>query len=75
MTDQIFYCIVDYIAKTPSYYVGYFESEVFQPEKLRPAVSSDFNEALKCHSQEDAERILRKLNRPNWKVEEHMYHF
>lgn len=67
-----FWCIVTYIGATPFYYAGYYGRHSGEVE-LRPALTSDFNQSMKLHNREEAVRILSRMNKPEWKVEEHAY--
>lgn len=71
MENQVFWCIVTYVGSTPMYYAGYFKAHYGEP--LKPVISVSFDDALKCHSKEAAQKILNNLNVSGWKVEDHMY--
>lgn len=66
------WCIVTYIGGMLFYYEGYFG-------KGKPAITSDFNDALKCHSKIAAQQILLGLQAcsgfdcSDYKVEDHAW--
>lgn len=75
--DLNHWCIVSYVNQTPFYYTGYFGSNKAQNIELQPALSIDFNNALKCHSKIAAEQILTGLKNcskaDNFVIEDHKY--
>lgn len=71
--DRNHWCLVKYLGSTPMYYTGWFADT----ENLRPAISIDFNKALKLHSKIAAEQIINGLkscaNITDFKVEDHKW--
>lgn len=76
--DRNHWCIVKYYnGSVPLYYQGFFGAP--QGFELKPSFGFEFDQALKCHSKIEAERILGKLNRhaqesvEGCKVEDHKW--
>ncbi len=70
------WCIVKYVGSTPFYYTGWFGKNMGD-EKMKPAISIDFNEALKLHSKMASEMVLNGLKScsgtHDFKVEDHKW--
>lgn len=67
------WCIVDYLGGMVMYYEGYYAVDKLNGTPMRPVISSNFEDALKLSSREEAEKIRRRMNHPTFKVEEHSY--
>jgi hypothetical protein len=72
------WCIVTYVGSTPWYYTGYF-GKIHNQVSMKPAISIDFEKALKMHTKMAAEQVLQGLiecsgvKKDEYKVEDHAW--
>lgn len=59
-SERNHWCIVSLLNGTPFYYTGWFGKNNGD-NLIKPAISIDFNEALKMHSKKAAEMVLNGL--------------
>ena len=75
-SEKNHWCIVNYISGTLYYYTGWFGKNNGD-DIMKPAISIDFNDALKMHSKIAAEKVLNGLKScsgvKNFIVEDHKW--
>lgn len=75
-SERNHWCIVMYINSTPLYYTGWFGKNI-NDDIMKPAMSTDFESALKLHSKIAAQTVLNGLQScsksSGLKIEDHMW--